>query len=136
MTNVGNVSQTIFTKLYTVLLVDRKGARHTLQCVGIDDITANINPVRMDRVLQLLEFPDAGVSRPHGNVKLLIGVDNCNIIPVIVKTVGRLQLMKGPFVYCVRGSHPELKVEGTGYYTAQLNYVSITSNRDYINGET
>ena len=97
MTTVRNVSDTIFTKLYTVPLVDGKGARHTLQCVGIDDITVDINPVHMNRVLQVLEFPSIEVSRPHGKVELFIGADNYNIIPVTAKTVVKLQLMKGPF---------------------------------------
>ena len=137
MTTVGNVCDTIFTKLYTVPLVDERDTQHTLQCVGIDDITADISPVHMNRILHLLDFPPSvDVSRPHGKVELLIGADNCNIIPVTVKTVGKLQLMKGPFGYCIRGSHPELKVEGTGYYTAQVNHVSIASNRDDIKGET
>ena len=82
MTTVGNVSDTILTKLYSVPLVDEKGARHTLQCVGIDDITADISPVHMNKALHLLEFPSIDVSRPHGKVELLIGADNCNIIPV------------------------------------------------------
>lgn len=68
MTTVVNVSDNIFIKLYTVPLVDEKEARHTLQCVGIDDITADISPVPMNRVLHLFEYPSVDISRPHGKV--------------------------------------------------------------------
>lgn len=137
MTTVGNVSDTISTKLYKVPLVDQMGNMHLIQCLGMDEITSEVYPSQMDKIYHLLNIsPLLEIPRPHGKVNILIGADNCNLHPVTVKTVGKLQLMKGPFGYCVRGSHPELKFDRTGYYTVQINHLSMTSYMDEIKGET
>ncbi|XP_063843679.1 uncharacterized protein LOC135090655 [Scylla paramamosain] len=136
MTTVGNVSDTVFTKMYKMPLVDETGKQYLIQCVGMDEITSEVNPVPMDIILSQLGVSQSmHIFRPHGRVDLLIGADSCDIIPTTVKTVGKLQLMKGPFGYCVRGSHPELKNEYTEHYVAQVNHMSLTSNTFEIQGE-
>ncbi|KAK4315789.1 hypothetical protein Pmani_012997 [Petrolisthes manimaculis] len=137
MTTVGNVSDTISTKLYKVPLTDERGNMHLIQCLGMDEITSEVNPVHLGEVIHVLNVsPSLEISQPHGKVDVLIGADNCNIIPITIKTVGNLQLMKGPFGYCVRGSHSGLKVKGTGYYTAQINHISLKTELDEMRGET
>ncbi|KAK4316834.1 hypothetical protein Pmani_012035 [Petrolisthes manimaculis] len=132
-----NVTDTISTKLYKVPLTDEMGNMHLIQCLGMDEITSEVNPVHLGEVIHVLNVsPSLEISRPHGKVDVLIGADNCNIIPITIKTVGNLQLMKGPFGYCVRGSHSGLKVKGTGYYTAQINHISLKTELDEMRGET
>ena len=59
----------------------------------------------MDRIVAW--FPDiteTDIPRPTGEVDMLIGVDQCAIMPTVIKTVGNIQLLKNQFGYCVRGS--------------------------------
>ena len=54
MTTVGNVSDTVLTKLYKVPLVDEAGKQYLIQYVGMDEITSEVNPVPMSQILPLL----------------------------------------------------------------------------------
>lgn len=64
----------------------------------MEEISSEVSQVAMDIILPLLDIsPSLDVSRPHGRVDLLIGADNCDIVPIPVKTVGKLQLMRGTF---------------------------------------
>ena len=46
------------------------------------------------------------LSRPHGFVELLLGLDYCILLPNVIKTVGDLQLLRNQFGYTIRGYHP------------------------------
>ena len=47
-----------------------------------------------------------------GKLEFLVGSDWCTLMPQVQQSVGRLQLMKNMFGFCVRGSHPSIKFNG------------------------
>ena len=76
----------------------------------MDEITSSLQRVNMFQIKA--RFPNLNqtdIKRPGGEVDLLIGVDQCALMPIVTKTVGNMQLLKNPFGYCVRGSLGETK---------------------------
>ena len=63
----------------------------------------------MKEAARLLNFEESSITMPSGNVDILIGTDCCPLLPNKIKEVDNLQLLHGPFGYCIRGSHPCLK---------------------------
>lgn len=136
MVTVGNVCDTVSTKLYEVPLIDVTGKIRSVHCVGIDDITSEVKPVDISEIHYIFDVStNTDILRPQGKVDLLIGADNCDMIPSVVKTVGKLQLMKGPFGYCIRGSHQNFKDNNTRYYSAKINHIQINRELDALHGE-
>ncbi|XP_045117673.1 uncharacterized protein LOC123508205 [Portunus trituberculatus] len=110
VTKVGNECTKMETREYDVPLSDCYGEVRVLKACGIAEITSETYPVDTRSVATLLGVQDKDIERPHGKIDLLIGSDYCELLPSVVRTVGSLQLMRGPFGYCIRGSHPLLKV--------------------------
>ena len=51
-----------------------------------------------------------------------------------MKTVGNLQLMRGPFGYCIRGSHPILKITSadTAHVLIRINHIATSNVNDLV----
>ena len=84
---VGNNPTALKSKEYTVPLVDLEGRIHEICVYGMDEITSCLQRVNMDQIAT--RFPNLNeteIKRPTGEVDLLIGVDQCAIMPTVIKT--------------------------------------------------
>lgn len=126
VTKVGNECTRFETMEYDVPINDCQGKTHVVRACGISEITSEACPVDTNSVAPLLGVSDKDIERPHGKIDLLIGSDYCGLLPSVIRTVGNLQLMHGPFGYCIRGSHPLLKFSSTDntHIYVQVNHVA------------
>ena len=61
----------------------------------IEEITAAIKKIKVSKVVNIFKsVPLKNFCRPSGKVHVLIGLDWCQLMPVIVEQVGNLQLMR------------------------------------------
>lgn len=128
LTKVGNVTERIESKMYTVPLTDMEGNEWMVEAVGLDELTSEVSEVDMTEMATVLGIDTCKIERPTGKIDLLIGADYSVLLPRVEKTVGDLQLMKGQFGYCVRGSLGPLK----GGLNAVVNHVRCTGVDDFI----
>ena len=112
ITTVGNITKNIQSKEYTANLKDMEGKIWQVRLYGIEKITANTHQVNFQQAAKLFDVDEESIFVPTGNVDILIGSDCCSLLPDKFKSVGNLQLMKGPFGYCIQGSHDCLKIKG------------------------
>lgn len=111
ITKVGNECQSGPSKEYIVPVSDLNGKIWEIKAYGIDEITADVSPVSMHGVAALFDnITEVDIQRPHGKLDILIATDCCRLLPEKVQEVGNLQLMKNQFGYCLRGSHPMIKL--------------------------
>lgn len=109
LTKVGNSMGTIASKEYVVPIVEWE-----ITACGIDEIITPVNEVNMTAVSKLFHcLRNYPITRPHGEIHLLIGIDYCSLMPQVLETNGNLQLMHNRFGYVVRGSHPHLTFHGS-----------------------
>lgn len=134
VTKVGNDYQKFETLEYDVPLIDCQGQFHLIKACGISEITSETGQVDMGNVADLLGMKVQDIERPHGKIDLLVGSDYCKLLPSVVKTVGNLQLMCGPFGYCVRGSHPMLNVRkgDTAHVFIKINHIAASYVNDLV----
>ena len=94
------------SKEYVVPLSDQNGIVWHIKAFGMDTITANVNPLSVEKVVDLFkDITEKDIHRPVWEVELLIGTDCCSMFPEKVQQVENLQLMQNQFGYCLRGSH-------------------------------
>lgn len=134
VTKVGNDYHKFETLEYDVPLNDYQGQIHIIKACGISEITSETRQVNMGSVADLLGVQGKDIERPHGKIDLLIGTDYCKLIPSVLKTVGNLQLMHGPFGYCVRGFHPILKAKSndTSHVLIRINHIAASNVNDLV----
>ena len=106
ITKVGNTTEHISSKEYTLPLTDENGKVWNIPAYGMQEVTTDIEEVNTTNVAGLFpEISSKDILRPKGKVEILIGSDCCDILPNKVNQAGSLQLMKNQFGYCLRGSH-------------------------------
>jgi hypothetical protein len=121
ITKVGNDCQSGHSKEYVVPLTDRDGKVWEIKAYGIDEITADVSPTTLNGIASLFKhITEEDIRRPHGKIDLLIATDCTRLLPDKVQEVGDLQLMKNQFGYCIRGSHPLIKLS-----TKESNHVML-----------
>ncbi|MPC71077.1 hypothetical protein E2C01_065346 [Portunus trituberculatus] len=128
LTKVGNVTEKIESKMYTVPLMDMKGKEWMVEAVGLNELISEVSKVDMTEMVNVLGIDTWKIERPTGKIDLLIGADYSVLLPRVEKTVGDLQLMKGQFGYCVRGCLGPLK----GGFNAVVNHVHCTGVDEFI----
>ena len=130
ITKVGNSLETVSSKEYVVPVIDQDGVKWEITACGIDEITAPIDEINMNVVSTLFQsLKDCPITRPHGGIHLLIGIDYCNLMPQVAETNGNLQLMQNQFGYVVRGSHPRLSFSGSRP-SVRINHMKIADFND------
>ncbi|XP_071519126.1 uncharacterized protein [Panulirus ornatus] len=134
VTKVGNDYHKFETLEYDVPLNDFQGQTHVIKACGISEITSETGQVDMGSVAHLLGVQAKNIERPYGKIDLLIAADYCKLFPSVVKTVGNLQLLWGPFGYCIRGSHPRLKVKGvdSAHVLVRINHIAACTVNDLV----
>ena len=67
---------------------------------------------------------------------LLIGLDYYRLLPDEIAEIDKLQLMKGPLGYCLRGSHPQMMYTGNnaGSVNVVVHHTVVTTDDLQING--
>jgi hypothetical protein len=110
---VGQQYRPVKTKLYTVSLIDAKGIHHTITAAGIDSISsagARPTPDDLDWVRKIFPAVKPGtLSRPQGQVDVLLGVCNIGLLPFGGKIKGNLRLERSVWGEVLRGSCSRLK---------------------------
>ncbi|XP_068223879.1 uncharacterized protein [Palaemon carinicauda] len=128
ITKVGNKTETVSSKEYTVPVVDIYGVKWEIIACGIDEITTPVEKVDMNVVSCLFKSLNGlHISRPFGVIHLLIGIDYCVLMPQVIETNGNLQLMLNQFGYVVRGFHPQLTSRCyQSNVSVRINHIDIT----------
>jgi len=80
-----------------------------------------VSPIPLHGIADLFEnITELDIQRPHGKMDILIASDCCRMLPDKVQEVGYLQVMKNLFGYCLRGSHPMIKL-----HTPESNHMLV-----------
>ena len=127
MIKVGNDEDSFVTKEYRVSLQDKDGNIVEITAIGIYEISTRIKNVEMSKIVSLFNgvTPD-DLRRPEGHVDILLGIDYCELLPEVVQTNGRLQLLKNAFGYCVRGLQPHTEGGNIGrQVTLKTNHATV-----------
>ena len=121
ITKVGNERQSGPSKEYVIPVSDLQGKIWKIKAYGINEITDNVSPIPLHGIADLFEnITEQDIQRPHGKIDILIASDCCRMLPDKVEEVRDLQLMKNQFGYCLRGSHPMIKL-----HTRESNHVLV-----------
>ena len=103
---------------YSVTLIDSNHQTHIITAYGIVSISNDIQQVDISSVED--EFSEDVhciwkhlEDRPHGEIELLVGMNQCGIHPGDVKTSGNLKIMSSIFGngYLLVGAHPSIKTK-------------------------
>jgi hypothetical protein len=114
LTKVGNVTEIVESKEYTIPITDLSGKLWNLSVCEMNEVTSDVDSIKLDSLSALFpEYNVCDLNRPCGKVDILIGSDYCTIFPLVISQVGKMQLMKNQFGYCCRGSHENIKFETT-----------------------
>ena len=127
ITKVGNEEQSCASKEYVVPLTDKRGRTWNIRAIGMDEITADINPTSVEEAAGLFRgITPTDIKRPNGKIDLLVASDCCTLLPNKVQQVGNLQLMSNQFGYCLRGSHPLIRAShaGSNHVFIKLHHIN------------
>ena len=138
VTGVGNRTEWLKSKYFKVELQDKRGRTHRIGAYGMDEVTAKIGEVDVSDIAPLLNNISLDdIKRPVGSVDVLIGTDACDILPIIEQDLGKLQLMRNQFGYCLRGTHSKIKFKDCyvgatkvliHQVSAEVNNMKVESN--------
>lgn len=141
MTKVGNVTEKFPSKEYILPLTDKDGNELLIRAVGMNEISSDLAEVDVSEVVSLFKehnISHCDIERPSGSIDLLIGTDNCELLPTVIGTNGKLQLMQNRFGLCIRGSHPRIRSRGnsSSHVSVRVNHLANFShiNDIYIGG--
>ena len=85
-------------------MIDANEKLWEVHAYGIEEITSALDKFDVSSVASLFHnIQPEDIERPHGNVDMLIGIGCCAIMPIVVETIGNLQLLRNQFGYCIRG---------------------------------
>ena len=133
---VGNVVETIKSKIYTMTLVDYYGYKWPINVCGMESITSDSVEVDIKRIAEILEVDINSIQRPTGQIDLLVGIDYCSLLPNVVKSKDNLQLLHNSFGFCVRGVINFSNVNQLHHATFKFNHISCSVNEDFIQGNS
>ena len=136
ITKASNVTDVEESMEYTIPLTDLRSQTWWITVYEIHDITAEVKKTNLDDIGDIFQgLSKNDVRRPSGKVQILIGTDNCSLLPDKVKQVGNLQLMENQFGYCLRGSYPSLGCCEEGFKCNLVGVGSINTRNISIASE-
>ena len=109
---VDQEARSLSTARYYFEVEAKDGSRHVVVALGLDTITIlPPDPDLSDIKSLVCDYPPEVLSRPQGDVDLLLGLGNSALHGVTVEQWGNLRLLKSPLGcgWSLRGTHPSLQ---------------------------
>lgn len=124
---VGNDRETFSTKEYRVQLEDKEGSVIEIAAIGTEEISAEVSSRDMSDIAKLFkDITSEDIRRPKGSVDILLGIDHCDLLPEVVQTQGKLQLLRNCFGYCLWGlQFNKLHEYELEHVTVKANHVAV-----------
>ena len=125
MVKVGGVNEKLISRKYKLTLIDKKGQELQIDLYGIDKITSDIQAINLDGIHRLFRnvtnFKEE-ITRPTGEVDVLIGFEYAGFHPQTEQSSEHLLLLKNRFGKCIGGTHPQIKETNERH---ELNSVQV-----------
>jgi hypothetical protein len=123
---IGNVKETLNSRIYEVPIVDSKGEIEMFRAYGIPQISSEIEAIQIKELVEELGISPDGLERPTGEIEMLIGYEYAGFHPEKVDSKGHLLLLQNKFGKCLGGAHQMVK-EKTRVIVqnVQISYASI-----------
>ena len=102
---VGGEKQVVDSRLYEVPIFDAAGEIEYFKAYGIQQISSPIDFVQTHELAKKLHVKPEEVSRPDGEIEMLIGMDYAGFHPEKEQACEHLVLMKNKFGRCLSGTH-------------------------------
>ena len=132
---VGNVKETIDSKVYEVPIFDASGELETFKAYGIPQISSEIEAISTDVLAEQFNLNPSDFQRPVGEVDMLIGYEYAGFHPERVQSKQHLLLLKNKFGQCLGGAH-ELLDEKTRMLIQNVQVsLAIGTIEDFIDSE-
>ena len=114
LTGVGDNTEVFSTKLFSVPLIDRNGEIRIVHAFGMKKITSDVRCTNMEVAADIFNVDVAMLDRPTGEVDLLVGMADLDVMPTKEKVVGKLGLFVSDFGtgLVVGGRHSSVCVVG------------------------
>ncbi|KAJ8033541.1 hypothetical protein HOLleu_23814 [Holothuria leucospilota] len=135
MTKVGGTTETVDSLKYRVPLIDKEGNTVNIEAYGIECLTAKVANKDLTHLAKLFRGVSAEeVSRPSGEVDLLVGFEYAGYHPVKAQACGHLVLLENQFGRCIGGSHPSLELEQT--MGLHIHHIRTTKFDEFLSIES
>ncbi|KAJ8032137.1 hypothetical protein HOLleu_25575 [Holothuria leucospilota] len=135
MTKVGGTTETVDSLKYRVPLIDKEGNTVNIEAYGIECVTAKVANKDLAHLAKLFRGVSAEeVSRPSGEVDLLVGFEYAGYHPVKAQACGHLALLENQFGRCIGGSHPSLELEQT--MGLHIHHIKTTKFDEFLSIES
>ena len=109
ITTVGGVENILYSNKYQIPLIDSCGRVITLSVYGIEKITNEISSVDVENFCTLFHnISHTDISRPSGEIDILVGYNYAIWHPVKVQENNQLLLLSNCFGKCIAGRNSNL----------------------------
>jgi len=132
---VGGSRETLESKIYDVPLCDINGNIDIFQAYGIAQISSSIEAIEITELALEFEVDPEDVTRPVGEIDMLIGFEYAGFHPEREKSKGHLVLMRNKFGRCLSGAH-SLLVEKTQMLVQNVKKIHKVRIEDFYSNET
>ena len=102
---IGNVKETVNSRIYDVPIVDSSGNIELIKAYGIPQISSEIESIEIASLANELEVSTEGLERPTGEIEMLIGYEYAGFHPEKIKSQGHLLLLQNKFGKCLGSAH-------------------------------
>ena len=109
----GHDPVTQLVKIYDLKIRLNNGQLKMIKCLGYEHITEDSVRVNVDCVYEMFpDVPYGSIERPEGPIQLLIGQDQADILPLVVKRKGALRVSSSRVGtgWVIGGHHPAIKL--------------------------
>ena len=94
----GGINEKLISRKYKLTLIDKKGQELQIDVYGIDKITSDIQAINLDGIHRLFRnVTKEEITRPTGEVDVLIGFENAGFQPQTEQSSEHLLLLKNRF---------------------------------------
>jgi len=131
---IGNVKETVNSRLYEVPIVESNGNIELIKAYGIPQISSEIESIEINSLANELEVSTEGLERPTGEIDMLIGYEYAGFHPERIKSRGHLLLLQNKFGKCLGGAH-QLVEEKTKMIVqnVQISHASVSIEEFFSN---
>ena len=133
---VGNIKETIDSKVYEVPIFDSNGELETFKAYGIPQISSEIESIETDELARQFNVNPSDFQRPVGEIDMLVGYEYAGFHPERVRSMQHLLLLKNKFGQCLGGAH-ELLEEKTRMLIQNVQIsLAIVTIEDFYSNES